>query len=124
MRYSIFFQSNLTAIPQRYTQGIYMAELNVYFKLDDDVFVWNAEKAKENRRKHGIRFEQACEVFHDPSNIFVDASTPSDDRAAAIGYTTEGSMLFVVHIERLDGMIRIISARLAEPKERSLYEDG
>jgi uncharacterized DUF497 family protein len=97
--------------------------LDVYFKLDDDVFVWNSEKALE-RRKHGIRFERACEVFHDPNNVFVDASTREESRAAAIGYTTDEAMMFVVHIERLDGVTRIISARFAEPAERKLYEDG
>jgi uncharacterized DUF497 family protein len=92
-----------------------MAELDVYFKLEDDVFVCNSEKALENRRKHGIRFERACEVFYDREVLFVEASTPDEDRTAAIGYTTEVAMLFVVHIERLDGLIRIISARVAEP---------
>jgi len=101
-----------------------MAELDVYFKLEDDVFVWNSEKAIENRRKHGIRFERACEVFYDRDVLYVDASTPEEDRMAAIGYTTEDAMLFVVHIERMDGLIRIISARDAESKERRLYEDG
>ncbi len=101
-----------------------MAELDVYFKLEDDVFVWNSEKALDNRRKHGIRFERACEVFYDREVIFVDASTPEEDRTAAIGYTANDAMLFVVHIERLDGLIRILSARGAEPKEKRLYEDG
>jgi uncharacterized DUF497 family protein len=101
-----------------------MAELDVYFKLDDDVFVWNSEKAKENRYKHGVRFERACEVFHDPSVLFIDASTPEEARAAAIGYSTEDAILFVVHIEREDGVIRVISARAAENQEKRLYEDG
>jgi len=56
-----------------------MAELDVYFKLEDDVFVWNSEKAAENRRKHGIRFEKACEVFFDREVLFVDASTPEEE---------------------------------------------
>jgi uncharacterized DUF497 family protein len=101
-----------------------MAELDVYFKLEDDVFVWNSEKGLENRRRHGIRFERACEVFHDPGVLFVDASKPEETRAAAIGYTTEDALLFVVHIERHDGVIRVISARYAEPQEKRLYEDG
>jgi uncharacterized DUF497 family protein len=101
-----------------------MAELDVYYKLEDDVFVWNSEKAKGNRSKHGIRFERACEVFHDPGILFVDASTPEETRAAAIGYTTEDAILFVVHIERHDSVIRLISARFAEPQEKRLYEDG
>ena len=101
-----------------------MAELDVYFKLEDDIFVWNSEKALENRRKHGIRFERACEVLHDPGVLFVDASNQEETRAAAVGYTTEDAILFVVHIERGDGVIRLISARFAEPQEKKLYEDG
>lgn len=101
-----------------------MAELDVYFKLYDDVFVWNAEKAKENRRKHGIRFENACEVFFDRGVAFVEASTREEIRMAAIGYTDDDAVLFVVHIEREDNVIRIISARYAGPKEKRLYEDG
>jgi uncharacterized DUF497 family protein len=34
-----------------------------------------------------------------------------------------GSLLFVVHIEREDDAIRIISARPATPRERSNYEE-
>jgi uncharacterized DUF497 family protein len=103
-----------------------MTELDVYFKVDDedDVFVWNGKKSKENRRKHGVGFERACEVFYDRSALYVDASVPSETRVAAIGYTTEGAMLFVVHLVREDNAIRIISARAAEPWEKRLYEDG
>jgi len=101
-----------------------MAQLDVYFKLNEDVFVWNSDKAKENRRKHGVRFENACEVFYDPSVLFVDAGTEEEPRMAAIGYTADDAMLFVVHVERDENVVRIISARLTEPSERRLYEDG
>ena len=101
-----------------------MLEFDVYFRLEEEVFVWNGGKAKENRRKHGVSFEQACEAFFDPTALFVDAGTPEEFRSAVIGYTTEDAMLFVVHLERQDGVIRVISARRAEPKERRLYEDG
>jgi len=43
---------------------------------------------------------------------------------AAIGYTVDDAMLFVVHVERDENVIRLISARLTEPSERRLYEDG
>jgi uncharacterized DUF497 family protein len=103
-----------------------MAELDVYFRVaeESDVFVWNSEKARENRRKHDIGFERACEVFFDRSVVYVDASVSDEDRVAAIGYTTEDVILFVVHIVREDHAIRIISARAAEFKEKRLYEDG
>jgi uncharacterized protein len=45
---------------------------------EDDIFVarlferiraveWNAEKAENNRRKHGIDFDDAVEIFYGPS---------------------------------------------------------
>jgi hypothetical protein len=37
----------------------------VYF-LNDEGFVWNENKAKSNKRKHGVSFEEAREVFFGP----------------------------------------------------------
>ena len=42
---------------------------------------------------------------------------------AAIGLTEEWSLLFVVHVERRDETIRIISARSATNEERRHYEN-
>jgi hypothetical protein len=44
-------------------------------------------------------------------------------REAAIGLTEDWSLLFVVHVERQEDAIRIISARPATPEERSHYEN-
>ncbi|MGH9426661.1 MAG: BrnT family toxin, partial [Terriglobia bacterium] len=37
-------------------------------------FVWDAEKAARNYRKHGIRFDDAATVFLDPLFVLTDAS--------------------------------------------------
>jgi uncharacterized DUF497 family protein len=37
-------------------------------------FRWDTDKAKANFKKHGIQFEQACEVFFDPFVRLVDAT--------------------------------------------------
>jgi hypothetical protein len=42
---------------------------------------------------------------------------------AVIGLDRRWSLLYVVHIEREDDMIRIISARKATRKEREYYEN-
>ena len=34
-----------------------------------DDFEWDETKAAENRAKHGVSFEQACEAFDDPFSI-------------------------------------------------------
>lgn len=98
--------------------------MDLYFKLGGLQFVWNTEKAETNRTKHGVTFEQSCEIFLDPLTVYHDAGTASEQRTSAIGLTYSNQLLFVVHIEREDDIIRIISARQATRKERDDYEDN
>lgn len=92
--------------------------------LNGITFVWNDGKAKNNPSKHdGITFAQAAEVFFDPFLVVVDASSNEEARDAAIGLDARWNLLYVVHIEREENMIRIISARKATRQERSEYEN-
>ena len=84
-------------------------------------FAWDAAKAAANRRKHGVRFEDAATVFTDPLFVLTDASRNDEARDAAIGFDPLGRLLFVVHIEVDGDCIRIVSARTAEPHEEALY---
>lgn len=98
--------------------------MDVYFVLNGITFVWNQEKADRNPLKHdGITFQQAAEVFFDPFLVLVDASRNDEARDAVIGLDTRWNLLFVVHIEREDNTIRIISARKATRQEREIYEN-
>ena len=89
-------------------------------------FEWDIEKAAMNLLKHGVSFEKACEVFFDPFVRILEATDREDEaRDAAIGFTKDLSMLFVVHLVRVNEeteAIRIISARAATPGEREQYE--
>ncbi len=38
-------------------------EMDVHFVYWGQRFCWNSDKAAANFKKHGIHFEQACEVF-------------------------------------------------------------
>jgi hypothetical protein len=40
--------------------------VDVRWSLRGLLFEWDREKAATNRRKHGVSFEDACEVFLDP----------------------------------------------------------
>ncbi|HLP91162.1 MAG TPA: BrnT family toxin [Nostocaceae cyanobacterium] len=98
--------------------------MDVYFVLNGITFVWNAEKARNNPIKHdGVTFEQAAEAFFDPFLKIVDASRNHEERDAIIGMDTHWNLLFVVHIDFEDDVIRIISARKATRKESEYYED-
>jgi uncharacterized protein len=81
-------------------------------------------KGRANLLKHGVAFEEACEVFFDPFLVLVDAGGEGESREAAIGLTEDWSLLFVVHVVRQAGALRIISARQATPSERRSYEHG
>ena len=95
--------------------------MDVQFECNGDSFVWNADKAQMNWRKHGVRFEEAATVFADPLFVLVDATRNDEARDAAIGFGSSGRLLYVVHIEIKGACIRIISARRADPHEESEY---
>ncbi|MEQ9549276.1 MAG: BrnT family toxin [Coleofasciculus sp. G3-WIS-01] len=98
--------------------------MDVYFILNGITFVWNEQKARQNLAKHeGVTFQQAAEAFFDPFLVVVDASRNDEARDAVIGLDKRWNLLYVVHIERDDDMIRIISARKATRKERDYYEN-
>jgi uncharacterized DUF497 family protein len=98
--------------------------VDVHFLYQDQVFVWDSEKASANVRKHDVSFEDACQVFFDRLVHVEDASVDEEARDAAIGMTEDMALLLVVHIHREDDSIRIISAREATRKERLTYENS
>ena len=85
-------------------------------------FEWDEDKAELNLKKHGVRFETAAKVFCDENRIeFYDSEHSIDeDRYNTIGMVD--NVLFVVYTERKN-RVRLISARPANRKERSLYYD-
>jgi uncharacterized DUF497 family protein len=98
--------------------------MDVLFVYHGQSFVWDSEKASTNVVKHGVSFELACQVFFDPLIRMEDAGISEEQRDAAIGFTEDWTLLFVVHLLREDDMIRIISARPATAQERRFYEDS
>lgn len=97
--------------------------MNIYYTYGDEEFVWDDKKARENRRKHGVSFEEACEVLFDPFRQGGDASENFEERQFVIGFSLKRKMLFVVYTER--GLrTRIISARKATNEERNMYEEA
>jgi uncharacterized DUF497 family protein len=97
--------------------------MDVHLLFRGQRFVWNAEKATANESKHGVRFETACEIFFDPMVRLEEAGVEDEARDAAVGFTEDWRLLFVVHLIREDDAIRIVSARPATAQERRAYED-
>jgi uncharacterized DUF497 family protein len=91
------------------------------FRLQGIEFEWDEEKYAVNLRKHGVKFEEAAEVFFDPENRFGEASVEEEYREYVIGYSFSNRILLVVFVER-EVRTRIISARRATLQERKEYE--
>jgi uncharacterized DUF497 family protein len=94
-------------------------------------FEWDPTKAAGNLRKHGVSFDVAIRVFADPFALTLqDRIEGGEQRWQTIGMVEGHCLLLVAHTvldETEDGhsveVIRIISARAADRRERRRYEE-
>lgn len=87
-------------------------------------FEWDPKKAQSNLRKHGVSFEDAQTVFADENAKLIDDPDHSEeeDRFVLLGFSSSLRLLVVCHCYRSAGkLVRIISARKAEGRERNAY---
>ncbi|MHB8883255.1 MAG: BrnT family toxin [Thermodesulfovibrionales bacterium] len=89
-------------------------------------FLWDTEKEKANKRKHGIEFPEACYVFADKYmlTLYDEEHSEAEDRWTTIGQTPGNLILVVVHTYRKikgEEAVRIISARKATKDEAKQY---
>jgi uncharacterized DUF497 family protein len=87
-------------------------------------FEWDPGKARQNRRKHRVSFQEAATVFGDPLAVtYPDPDhSISEQRFITVGMSRAGWVLLVAHADRYEN-IRIISARKTTPRERKHYEE-
>ena len=88
---------------------------------------WSDEKNYLNIEKHKVSFDEAKEVFLDPMHIskLDHRFDYFEERWITLGATTKDKILVVANMffdENGDEVIRIISARRANQKERIFYE--
>lgn len=92
--------------------------------MGDIQFEWDEAKSRDNKRKHGVSFEEAQTVFLDENAIrFFDPDHSADeDRFLILGISFQLRVLVVCHCFRAsDAVIRIISARKANRQEEAAY---
>ena len=94
--------------------------MDINYELGEYKFVWDSEKAKINKKKHKVTFEDAARVFLDNYRLDYYDELHSDDeeRIKIIGRV--GKILSVIYTERGDRN-RIISARHATKDEEDEY---
>jgi uncharacterized DUF497 family protein len=90
----------------------------------DIAFEWDERKNAENRRRHGVSFEEAQSVFLDEHAVqfFDESHSSSEDRFLMLGMSSHLRLLVVAHAFReRDSVIRIISARKTTKREGRHY---
>lgn len=93
-------------------------------------FEWDPAKAERNLQKHGVSFDIAAQVFRDPFCVSEpDRVEDGEVRWQTIGVVGGMKLVLVAHTineEDADGqaieVIRLISARTANRKEKRRYE--
>ena len=89
-------------------------------------FSWDPAKARTNKLKHGVSFEEAQTVFYDDNARMMHDPDHSEEEARYIllGFSTVLRLLVVCHCYREgDSLIRIISARKATKHEQKQYTE-
>ena len=91
------------------------------------IFEWDEAKAA-NKRKHGVRFEDAMLAFADRfALVEQDRVEGGELRRQTLGMAESVLLLLVAHTvrnEQEDEIIRIIFARRAVRKARRLYHEN
>lgn len=89
------------------------------------LFAWDPKKAARNLRKHGVAFDEAQTVFHDPlARVFTDADhSVVERRELIIGRSERGRLLVVGFTERSHS-VQLIFARRLTRAETHDYEEN
>ena len=91
-------------------------------------FEWDIVKARENAKRHRVRFERATTVFLDPTALSLcdEQRREDEDRWITLGLDRTGTLLVVNHTFREEtpesARVRLISARKAARTELKQYE--
>jgi uncharacterized protein len=91
------------------------------------MFDWDLRKAKSNRLKHGVSFEEAVTAFLDPAGLDGEDLQHSEieARRLRLAKSSLGRVLVIAYTTRRrdnEEITRIISARRASRQERKNYE--
>ena len=83
-------------------------------------FEYDLEKSAENKRKHGLDFEEAQALWNDAALVEVPARVTDEPRWVVIGKLGEKHWSAVV--TRRGENVRLISVRRSRDEEVAIYE--
>ncbi len=88
------------------------------------IYEWDAYKAYNNLKKHGVDFADAVISLEDENALTIEDKDHNELRFKTLGMGPYLNVLYVVHTEVVSNCIRIISARKADKKEIKQYFQG
>jgi len=87
-------------------------------------YEWDPRKATNNLSKHGVDFADAVVALEDDNALTIEDGNTAELRFKTLGMDPALNILYVVHTERDENCIRIISARSATKHEANQYFQG
>ena len=87
-------------------------------------YEWDPGKAAENLKKHGVDFADAVIALEDENALTIEGRDAEERRFKTLGMGPYLDVLYVIHAERGENIIRIISARQATKHEMKQYFQG
>jgi len=85
---------------------------------------WGLRKANQNLRKHKVDFADAVIALEDENALTIEDDGYDEQRFKTLGLGPNLNVLLVIHTERSEDIIRIISARKADRSEAKQYYQG
>jgi len=87
-------------------------------------YEWDELKAINNVKKHGVDFADAVIALEDEQALTIEDFNHDEQRFKTLGIGALLKLLMVVHVERKENTLRIISARKADKNELKQYYKG
>ncbi|MFH1287221.1 MAG: BrnT family toxin [bacterium] len=84
-------------------------------------FEWDNNKSVSNKKKHGIDFETAENLWQDINRVEIATSYSEESRWIIIGKVNDKPWTAIYTIRK--NSVRIISVRRSREKEVKLYEE-
>jgi len=108
-----------------YIGVIYIYRMDIHLMIEGcQGFEWDKGNSLKSWLKHRVTEQEAERIFFNkPLLLVVDEQhSQYESRFRAMGYTDENRFLYIVFLVR-NNLIRVISARDMNKKERVIYED-
>lgn len=89
------------------------------------MFEWDEGKARSNHAKHGVSFEEAASAFEDPAGLDgADLRHSGRETRRLRLARSRADRILVIAYTRRGTAVRVISARLANRKERERHAEA